>query len=419
MPKITEIKPTRVYKEVQTAYDRGYRIVSAQGGTRSGKTYNIMIWICVTGLNTPGLRINIIRATMPTLKKTAYKDFKEVMEKLKRWDALKKNRKDMEFTAPNGTEFLFVATEDEGKMRGLKGNINFLNEATENAKEIYDHVAFRTESKTMEKDGVDFHGIIIMDYNPSFSNDHWVSELNHNPVYDESRYFFKTTYHDNPYLSQEQREAIEIYRETDKRLWKIYGEGEQCMAEGLVFDTYYVCDEIPPYLLRKAVVGVDWGYKDPFVLVLVAIDNRKRELYLKELCYKPLLSEDQIIDEMRNPECVGRLFIPDPRDPGKIARMKREGLRVRLPKVQRVGGKNPIVSGIQKMKGYKIFITADSKNGIMEADNYTYERDRNGNWTDEPDKKHFNHFWDAARYVVSTEGTLPGHDITRGIRVRT
>ena len=41
MPKITEIKPTRVYKEVQTAYDRGFRIVSAQGGTRSGKTYNI------------------------------------------------------------------------------------------------------------------------------------------------------------------------------------------------------------------------------------------------------------------------------------------------------------------------------------------------------------------------------------------
>ena len=163
---------------------------------------------------------------------------------------------------------------------------------------------------------------------------------------------------------------------------------------------------------------MDWGYKDPFVLVLVAIDHRRRELYLKELCYKPYLSEDQIIEEMRQPECAGRLFIPDPRDPGKIARMRREGLHVRLPKTTRIGGKTPIVSGIQKMKGYKIFITADSKNGIMEADNYTYERDRNGNWTDEPDKKHFNHFWDAARYVVSTEGTLPGHGITRGVRVR-
>lgn len=38
MPKITEIKPTRVYKEVQTAYDRDFRIVSAQGGTRSGRS---------------------------------------------------------------------------------------------------------------------------------------------------------------------------------------------------------------------------------------------------------------------------------------------------------------------------------------------------------------------------------------------
>ena len=411
-----EIKPTRVYKEVQTAHDKGYRIVSAQGGTRSGKTYNIMIWLCVVGLNTPSLRINILRATMPTLKKTAYKDFIEIMNKLKRWDALKKNRKDMEFTAPNGTEFIFVATEDESKMRGLKGNICFFNEATEHrTKDFFDHANFRTEDKVYE-DGHKFTGMILLDYNPTYSNDHWVYDLNFNEAWDESRYFFRTTYLDNPYITEAQRKAIELYKVTDPRQWRIYGLGEQCMAEGLVFENYSTCTEIPPRLLRKAVVGVDWGYKDPFALVLVAIDHRKRELYLKEICYKRMLSEDEVMAEMKRTELRGRLFVPDPRNPEKISRAKKEGLRVRLPQLK---GRHPIIDGIQKMKSYKIFITEDSPNGLMEANNYTYERDRNGNWTDEPDKKHFNHFWDAARYAVSLAESLPGiGNIRGGLMVR-
>lgn len=408
------LKPTRVYWELEDAYNRGVNIVSEQGGTRSGKTYNTVMWLCTKAINCPRLKINIVRATMPTIEGTVYEDFVEIMEKLGYWDALHKDRKHMKFVTPSKSTIRFFATEEESKARGRKANITFINEATELEYEVYKQLRLRTEGNKK----LGYHRFVILDYNPTYTPDTWIYDLNTNPVYDDVRYFFKTTYKDNPYLDDDQIKDIESLQATDKRGWRIYGEGEMCMAEGLIFDQYFVCDDIPERLKRKAIVGVDWGFKDPFALVLVAIDNKNRELYLKEMCYKRELSEDQIMREMKRPELQGRLFIPDPRDPGKIARMRREGLHVRLPKTTRIGGKTPIVSGIQKMKGYKIFITADSKNGIMEADNYTYERDRNGNWTDEPDKKHFNHFWDAARYVVSTEGTLPGHGITRGVRVR-
>ena len=412
MQEIRTIKPTRVFFEVDKAYNEGYRIISEQGSTRSGKTYNTMFWICIQAWQHPGLMVSIVRATMPTLKKTVFRDFREVMRKLGFWQPQLMNNKDMEYRFTNGSIVTFFATEDEDKARGMKGNITFVNEATEISKPIFDQLNFRTSST---EDGT-FHGVLILDYNPSFSNDHWISDLNNNPVYDKSRYFFKTTYKDNPYLSQDQIDAIEIYRETDHRMWRIYGLGEQCMAEGLIFDNYEVCDAIPDYLLPRAVLGIDWGYTDPFVIVLVGIDNRKRELYLKELCYKQHLSEDQIVREAQQPLCRGRITICDNSEPRTRNRLREAGLRIRNTKKQTRGRRQSIVPGIQVMKSYKIFITSDSYHGLIEADNYTWEKDRNGNWTDEPGKK-FNHFWDAARYVVYTEGHSPGAGLRKGIRV--
>ena len=192
---------------------------------------------------------------------------------------------------------------------------------------------------------------IILDYNPSFSNDHWVSELNHNPVYDESRYFFKTTYLDNPYLSKEQREAIEVYRLTDKRLWKIYGEGEQCMAEGLVFDTYFVCDEIPEHLKRRAIVGVGLGLQRP----LRAGACRHRPPTARTLPQGTLLQALSVRRPDYRGDAATRMcraaLHPRPARPRQDSPHEARGLHVRLPKTTRIGGKTPIVSGIQKMKG--------------------------------------------------------------------
>ena len=126
MQEIRTIKPTRVFFEVDKAYNEGYRIISEQGSTRSGKTYNTMFWICIQAWQHPGLMVSIVRATMPTLKKTVFRDFREVMRKLGFWQPQLMNNKDMEYRFTNGSIVTFFATEDEEKARGMKGNIRRL-----------------------------------------------------------------------------------------------------------------------------------------------------------------------------------------------------------------------------------------------------------------------------------------------------
>ena len=56
------------------------RITVMQGGTRSSKTYNILIYLISQAL-TSKVRIDVVRQTMPSLKKTVLRDFREIMIK--------------------------------------------------------------------------------------------------------------------------------------------------------------------------------------------------------------------------------------------------------------------------------------------------------------------------------------------------
>ena len=60
------------------------RITQHIGGTRSGKTYAILQYLIVRGLQ-ERLDITIVRKTVPSLKRTVMKDFKEILTDLGLW----------------------------------------------------------------------------------------------------------------------------------------------------------------------------------------------------------------------------------------------------------------------------------------------------------------------------------------------
>ena len=72
----------------------------------------------------------------------------------------------------------------------------------------------------------------IIDYNPSFTDDHWLCTLNKEP----KTYHFITTYKDNPFLEQKVIDEIESLKDKNSSLWRIYGLGLQAMVEGLIFE---------------------------------------------------------------------------------------------------------------------------------------------------------------------------------------
>ena len=93
--------------------------------------------------------------------------------------------------------------------------------------------------KNAEKSIVRTEQKIILSYNPSFSQRHWIlTELS---LRDDVQ-LFKTTYKDNPFLPKEQVRFIEKYRETNPRYWQTYGLGEFAINEKQIYD-FEIVDE--------------------------------------------------------------------------------------------------------------------------------------------------------------------------------
>ena len=58
------------------------KIVVEQGGTRSGKTYNILLWIIFSYCNTEnGKVITITRKTFPSTRATVMRDFIDILKR--------------------------------------------------------------------------------------------------------------------------------------------------------------------------------------------------------------------------------------------------------------------------------------------------------------------------------------------------
>lgn len=370
-----KIQVTKVYEHVDNAIKNGYKIISAQGSSRSGKTYNILIYLILYMLSHPRKSLSIVRRSLPSLKGSVFRDFKEIMiDLLCVWNDKALNKTEMVYTFPNGSFVEFFSTDDEQKIRGRKRNILYCNEANELDFISWQQLAMRTE---------DFS---IIDYNPSFSDDHWICSLDN----DASTYFFVSTYKDNPFLSPNIVREIESLQWKNKTLWSVYGLGQRAILEGLVFPTYHTVPEFPSHAKHIA-LGLDFGFNaDPTAVIKCGLlDNR---LYLDEVCYKTKMLTNEIIDVLKAED----LFVyADSADPRLIQEITNAGIVI-YPCEKFRGS---ILSGLFKMLEYDIFISERSTNLIKEFKNYSYAVDKDGKYTNKPIDS-YNHGIDAARYYV-------------------
>lgn len=378
------IKTTKIFTEVDNAIRSGYRVVSAQGSSRSSKTYNILIYL-LSHILTNKKSLSIVRKTLPALKGSVLRDFKEIMQdKYKIWDNRCMNKSEMIYTLPNGSFVEFFSTDDEQKIRGRKRNILYCNEANEISFLEWQQLVMRT---------TDFS---IVDYNPSFSDEHWLCELNKDP----RTYHFISTYKDNPFLEQTIIDEIESLQYKNKVLWTVYGLGLQAMAEGLVFPEYEIVNEFPEQA-KFVAAGLDFGYSsDPTAIVKCGIIGDR--MYLDEQCYRTHMLTSEIIKELKK---LGLFVYADSADPRLIQEIANAGIII-FPADKYKGS---VMGGLFKMMEYKICVTRRSVNLIRELKNYVYEQNKDGKFINEPIDA-YNHLIDASRYY--TIGKLLGKVLT-------
>ncbi len=376
MPKI---QTTKIYAEIQSAIDSGFTTVSLQGSSRSSKTFNSLIWLIMYCLSHPYTRLSIVRATLPAIKGSVFIDFKEILMRMLIYDEKNLNKSDFTYHFPNGSWVEFFSTDSEQKLRGRKRDVLFVNEANELSYLEWQQLKMRTTR------------FAIMDYNPSFSDDHWICGVNKDP----RTYYFISTYKDNPFLEQAIIDEIEGLRTKNQTLWQVYGLGLQAVIEGLIFKNVDTISEIPVNVKRRW-IGMDFGFtNDPTAIVEVAVQDN--DLYIDERAYATQMLSSDIIRVLKS-ECEGMKIISESADPRLIQEIYRAGINIHP--VQKYGGS--IEAGITKMLEFKIHITARSCNVIKEFKNYTYQQDKEGKWLNTPIDC-YNHAIDAVRYVVMNE----------------
>lgn len=374
MPKI---QTTRIFRDIEQAVAQGYTTISLQGSARSSKTYNVLIWLIVYCLSHPNTRLSIVRATLPAIKGSVLVDFKEILKRMGIYNERSLNKSELIYTFANGSWAEFFSTDSEQKLRGRKRDILFVNEANELGFIEWQQLKMRTTR------------LSIIDYNPSFSDEHWICET----VNQDPRTFHSvTTYLDNPFLEQTVIDEIESLREKNQSLWQVYGLGQQAVIEGLVFKHFGICETIPPHV-RHRFIGMDFGFtNDPTAICEVALDGDA--LYIDEIAYRTQMLSSDIITTLR--EAAPKMhIISESADPRLIQEIYRAGIDIHP--VKKFPGS--IEAGLSKMQEYRIIITKRSTNVAKELRNYTYRQDKDGRWLNVAIDC-YNHAIDAVRYVV-------------------
>lgn len=384
MKKGKRLQTTRIFAEIEQAKSRGYTTVSEQGSSRSSKTYNTVVWLCQYCWNNPNISTSIVRATLPALKGSVLRDFTEVMQRLKIWDFCTFNKSELICTFSNGSFVEFFSCDNEQKLRGRKRKILYVNEGNELNYIEWQQLQMRTTEFS------------IIDYNPSFTDDHWLCSLNKEP----NTYHFITTYKDNPFLEPKVIAEIESLKEKNPSLWRIYGLGLQAMVEGLIFENIEEVEDIPRWHKKHHRRGMDFGYtNDPTAIVDVYIDGDI--LWVDEVCYRTKMLAEDIIKAHKDANRACRedaKVISESADPRLIDEISNAGIDIHP--VRKFSGS--IMAGINKMQELKIKVTKRSTNILKEFRNYTYRQNKEGKWINEPIDA-YNHAIDAIRYVVLEE----------------
>jgi phage terminase large subunit len=369
-----KIQTTVVFQHLIDAEKQNKRVVVAQGGSRSGKTRNILIWWVQKLLQENNKTLSIVRKTLPSLKQSVLKDVIEVLEQFNLFDPNKYHKQEGYFELPNGCQINFFSIDEPQKLRGSKRDYLYINEANELTLEDWRQLLLRTEST------------ITLDLNPSELSS-WVYDLEQR----EDCYYFKTNWKDNPFIPQTLIDEIERLKETDENYYRIFGLGEKGIPTTLVFNTYHFIEEIPANakLLGR---GMDFGFNN--ATTLIEVYKNENDIYLHEKLYVRNMTMGDIIYRMDNMEIPksDEIFC-DSALPQNIEELRRVHYNAKPV------SKKSILHGIDLIKRHKVHITQSSSNIIKEFQNYKWKTDKDGNLLDAPEDD-WNHCIDSVRYVM-------------------
>ena len=401
------IVPQPIYHPLYT--DTEKFIILITGGRGSGKSFNASTFIeRLTFEMTPVEKIvHQILYTRYTMVSAGMSIIPEMMEKIDLDGTTK-------YFKTTKTDIVNKMTKSRIMFRGIKTSSGNQTAKLKSIQGITTFVCDEAEEWTSEdefdkimlsirKKGIQNRIIIIM--NPCDSNHfiykkyiektHKLVEIDGVQVQISTHpnvLHIHTTYFDNlENLSPEFLKEVEDMKVSNPEKYAHVVIGRWAdVAEGAVFKKWGIVKEFPQEC-KKVGIGQDFGFtNDPSAAVRCGIiDNR---LYVDELFYETDMLSSAIANRLKP---FSMKVFADSQDPRLIQEIKNRG--VNIYPVDKFPGS--IKAGIDKIKDMEFFVTERSYNIITELRKYVWDKDKDGNYINEPVDE-YNHLMDAIRYYV-------------------
>jgi phage terminase large subunit len=396
---MTKVTIKRKYKQFFDNEKKRYVIIT--GGRGSGKSFATATYVCRMVNNYPNWRILYTRYTLTSAEISVIPEFEEKLDLLgvrPLFDVTKKEIKNK--VTESDIIFSGIKTSSGNQTAKLKSIPGLNAFIVEEAEEFEDEQAFDVINYSIRAKGV--QNIVIIVMNPP-TIEHWIwrrfFEKSHRmaeidgvqiPISTHPDVLhIHTTYLDNKEnLHPDFLAEIETVKKLNRQKYEHIFLGKwRDKAEGVIFENWIEgeFDTTLPYCY-----GLDFGFTSPLALVKVAVDSKRRLIFIDEYLYKSYLPAQNVIHLMG---CIDRpydLIIADSAEPTLIAGIAQDGYNVTNAK------KREIIEDIRLIQEFTIVATEKSYNVKRELRNYTWNDKKS-----ETPKDEYNHALDAMRYAFN------------------
>lgn len=373
------------------------------GSAGSSKSYSITQKLIIRACSQQ-IKILVCRRYGTTIRNTVFATFKEILNKWKLTPYVKINESDFRIRFCNGSEIIFLGLDDEAKLLSLN-NIGtvFVEEAYEVPQNMVEQLNLRMRGNVQNQQ-------IILAWNP-ISRSSWLFKFSVEQPPANS-IFIHSTYKDNPFLSKEYIEALEELYVRNPQKARIFCDGQWGVdAEGLVFQNWKV-EEFDPLELSATGLehrcGCDFGFIDPSTIIPSLYDKENGKIYIYDEFYKSGCQLDTLYEAMVQMNLTKTKIYMDNAEPRSIDYFRRKGINAQ-PCLKGAGSVN---SRIAFLQNNQIIIHPKCKNVIMEFENFSYEKTKDGTYKDTFTHQ-YSHSIDGLGYAYSdiySRGKLKSFD---------
>jgi len=368
------------------------RMTAFVGGIGSGKTFAGAVRVVYEVAEVGGLG-EVIAPTYPMLRDATMRTLRELAQPL----IAEENRSEMRWRLANGAEILFRSADEPERLRGPNLSWVWLDEAALCPPQTWPIVIGRLRAGGRA-------GRAWMTATPRGRN--WLFQVCKSGEVE----VFRASTMDNPHLDEEFVASLQRAYTGEFARQELHGEF--ISLEGLVYDEFNRTTHVvrrDDDLWTRVVAGVDEGYTNPAVILVVGLDTDGRAHVIDEFYRRRALRDEFVAAAREFQQRYGvELFCVDPSAAGLIAEMQAAGLPA-------VAADNRVREGVQVVKAAlqvagdgrpRLTVSPVAANTIAEFEAYVWAQGRAG-LKDEPEKTG-DHAMDALRYALMAAQNTAG-----------